>query len=59
MLRKTVKVDEPIYIQIGDVYVAILRCGDRAIDLAVEAPRDLPISFGVCNGQIRKTPSQS
>lgn len=52
MLKKKLKTDAPCFIRVGDIYVAIVKIGDRILDVSVDAPRDLPITFGVHGGEI-------
>lgn len=45
MLRKDIKLDGPITVQVGDVQFKITRIGERAVHLGVDAPRNMKISF--------------
>lgn len=46
MLRKNIRAEGQVSVKVGDVQFHILRIGERAIHLGVDAPRDMQISFG-------------
>lgn len=51
MLKKNFKLDDHVHIVVGDVYFSVVKLGDKGLSLIVDAPPEMPITFGKGNGK--------